>query len=166
MQTSQFPASRGLFSVVFAELTGARKRDLCPGSKWTVLSMRHGYIATKPSRDVFSYTGSLNESGVTVNECARDSGLESQSRSANNTGSMRFVSVVHDYGRRVNQRSCRSRTEVSFPRARQFSEYYRKEASASRETSQQTGLCHSGENKMCHSFPIFPPVPQKIFRKI
>ena len=27
------PAGRGLFSLVFAELTGARKKDLCPGSK-------------------------------------------------------------------------------------------------------------------------------------
>ena len=32
-----YPASRGLFSVVFAELTGARKRDLCPGSKRTLI---------------------------------------------------------------------------------------------------------------------------------
>ena len=36
-----FPASRGLFSVVFAKaVTAARKRVLCPGSKRTVLSMR------------------------------------------------------------------------------------------------------------------------------
>ena len=52
-----FPASRGLFSVVFAELTGARKRNLCPGSKWTVLSMRHGYLATEPSRDAMLLCG-------------------------------------------------------------------------------------------------------------
>ena len=127
----KFPASRGLFSVVFAELMGARKRDLCPGSKRTVLSMRHGYLATEPSRDAFSYAGSLNDSGVTVNKCARGSGLKS--RSSNNTGSMRFVSVVHDYGRRLNQSPFRPRAEDSFPRARQFSEYNAKEASASRE---------------------------------
>ena len=30
---SMFPASRGLFSIVLAELMGARKRDLCPGLK-------------------------------------------------------------------------------------------------------------------------------------
>ena len=86
-----FSASGGLFSVVFAELTCSRKRDFCPGSKRTVLSMRFGYLATEPSRD---YASSLNDSGITVNECARDSGFKSQS--ANNTGSMRFVSVVHN----------------------------------------------------------------------
>ena len=59
-----FPASRGLFSIVFAELTGVRKRDLCPGLKQTVLSMRHSYLVNEPSRDAFSYAGSLNDSGV------------------------------------------------------------------------------------------------------
>ena len=76
------------------------------------------------------YAGSLNGIGVTVNECARDSELKS--RSANNTRSMLFVSVVHDYGRRLNQSPFRPRAEVSFPRARQVSEYNGKEASASR----------------------------------
>ena len=33
----RFPASRDLFSVVFPELTGPRKRDLCPGSKRTLI---------------------------------------------------------------------------------------------------------------------------------
>ena len=47
------------------------------------------------------YEGSLNDSGVTVNKCTRDSWLKSQS--ANNTGSMRFVSVVHDSGVTVNK---------------------------------------------------------------
>ena len=83
--------------------------------------MRHGYLATEPSRDAFSYAGSLNVSGVTVNECARDRGLKSRLR--NNTGSMLFVSAVYDFGRRLNQRLFRPRAEVSFPRARQFSEY-------------------------------------------
>ena len=46
---------------------------------------------------------------------------------------MRFVSVVDDYGRRLDQSPFRPRAEVSFPRARQFSEYNGKEASASRE---------------------------------
>ena len=63
-----FSASRGLFSIVFAELTGARKRDVCPGSKRTVLSIGHGYLATELLRDAFGYAGSLNDSGVTVNE--------------------------------------------------------------------------------------------------
>ena len=47
------------------------KRDLCPGSKQTVLSMRYSYLATEPS-----CAGSLNGSRVTVNECARDSLLK------------------------------------------------------------------------------------------
>ena len=76
--------------------------------------------------------GSLNDSGLTVNECARDSGLKS--RSANNTGSMRFVSAIHDYGRWLNQSPFRPRAEVSFPCTRQFSECNGKKASASRET--------------------------------
>ena len=60
-------------------------------------------VTFRPNRRVMPcyYAGSLNGSGVTVNECARDSGLKS--RSANNTGSMRFVSVVHDYERRLSQ---------------------------------------------------------------
>ena len=40
------------------------------------------------SRTACYYAGSLNGSGITVKECARYSGLKS--RSANNTGSMRF----------------------------------------------------------------------------
>ena len=52
-----------------------------------MLSMHLGYLATEPSV--------LNDGRVTVNKFARDSGLKSQS--ASNTGSMRFVSVVHDY---------------------------------------------------------------------
>ena len=38
--------TRGLFCVEFVELTGARKRDLCPGSKRSVLSVRHSNPAT------------------------------------------------------------------------------------------------------------------------
>ena len=92
---------------------GARKRDLCPGLKQTVLSMHHGYLATEPSRDAFSYAGSLNDYRVTVKECVRDSGLKSWS--ANNTRSMCFVSTVHDYGRWLNHSLFQLRAEVSFP---------------------------------------------------
>ena len=98
VNTELFPASRGLFSVVFAELTGAWKREVCLGSKHTVFSTHHGYLATKPSRDTCTFStrsndaDSLNDSRVTVNECAGDS--EPKSWSANNTGSTRFVSVV------------------------------------------------------------------------
>ena len=53
-----FPTSRGIFiSFIFAELTGERKTDLCPGSKQTMLNMRHGYLATAPLRDAFGYAG-------------------------------------------------------------------------------------------------------------
>ena len=58
-----FPASRGHFSFVFAELTDGTKRDLCHGSKWTVLSMCHGYLATETSPDAFS-TWSAGDSHV------------------------------------------------------------------------------------------------------
>ena len=51
-----FPASRGLFSVVFTELTGTRKSDLCPGLKRTVFSMCHSYLATAPSREANDVT--------------------------------------------------------------------------------------------------------------
>ena len=60
--------AEAFFSIVFAELTSTRKRDLCPGSKRTVLSMRHGYLTTEPSRDAFRYVGPLNDSRVTANE--------------------------------------------------------------------------------------------------
>jgi len=50
----RFPASRGPFSFLFAELTDGTKRDLCHGSKWTVLSMRHGYLATEMTHGAFS----------------------------------------------------------------------------------------------------------------
>ena len=122
------PASRSLLSV---ELTDARKRDFCPGLKWTVLSIRHGYLATKPLCDACYYAGSQNDSGVTVNKCTRDSGLKLQS--VNSAGSMHFVSVVHDYGWWLNQSPLMDTGQVSFPRARQYSEYNGKEASARRE---------------------------------
>ena len=56
IESQTFPASGGLFSVVFAELTGTRKR-FCPGSKRTVLNMRHGYLATEPSREAMLLCG-------------------------------------------------------------------------------------------------------------
>ena len=82
------------------------------------------------------YEGSLNDSGVTVNECTRHSALKSLS--ANNTDCMRFVSIVHDYRRRFNQSPFQPRAEVSFPHGHQFSEYNGKEASASRELQSKT----------------------------
>ena len=98
------------------------------------------------------YAGSLNDSGVTVNECARDSGLKS--RSANNKGSMRLVSVVHGYGRRLNQSPFRPRAEVSFPRARQFSEYNEKEDSASREVTTSISVVEKGTKEVDAEFQV------------
>ena len=48
---------------------------------------------------------------------------------------MHFVSIVNDCSWRLNQSLFWPRAEVSFPCAHQFSEYNRKEASASREVS-------------------------------
>ena len=39
-QSLEFPASRGPFSFVFAELTGGTKRDLCHGSKLPLIQRR------------------------------------------------------------------------------------------------------------------------------
>ena len=51
-----------------------RKKDLCRGSKLTVLSMCSGYLAAESSRDASFYVGSLNNSGINLKECARHSG--------------------------------------------------------------------------------------------
>ena len=64
------------------------KRDLPPGSKLTVLSMRGGYLASEPSRDTSFCVGSLNNSGITVKECAEHRGLKSPS--ANISWGIRF----------------------------------------------------------------------------
>ena len=64
---------------------GTQMPRSCPGGMgaagidWCISSL---------SRTACYYAGSLNDSGITVKECARYSGLKS--RSANNTGSMRF----------------------------------------------------------------------------
>ena len=119
-----FPASRGLFSVVFAELMGARKRHLCPGSKRTVLGIHFSYLATEPSCD---YMGSPNDSGVTVNECTRQWAQVMVSKQYRE----------HAFGRRRPRLwtvvGSKSVSEVSFPCTGQFSEYNGKEAYASRE---------------------------------
>ena len=65
----------------------ARGKETCPGSKQTVLGIRNGYLATEPLRDAFGYAGSLNDSGVTGNEWARDSWLKSRQETTS-TGSM------------------------------------------------------------------------------
>ena len=65
--------------------------DLCHGSKLAVLSMRGGYLATESSRDNSCFVGSLNNNGITVKECARQSGLKLQS--ANISWGMQFEVV-------------------------------------------------------------------------
>ena len=54
--------------------------------------------------------GSLNDSRVTVNECAGDS--EPKSWSANNTGSMHFVSVVSSMNTKGKEASPSRETEL------------------------------------------------------
>ena len=65
-------------SFAFALLTSTGK-ETCHGSKLTMLSTHGGCLATESSRDTSCYVGSLNNSGITVKECAGHSGLRSQS---------------------------------------------------------------------------------------
>ena len=46
LASCHFPAGRGLFSFAFTMLTSG-KRDLCHGSKFPVLSIPGGYLATE-----------------------------------------------------------------------------------------------------------------------
>ena len=52
---ASFPAGRVLFSVVFAERTGVRKRDLCPGLKRTLNQPLSAHAKNK----VFKYKTQL-----------------------------------------------------------------------------------------------------------
>ncbi len=83
-----FPASRVLFSFVFAELTEQGKRDLYLGLKMAILSMRHGNFAAKPLCDVLTFVGSINNSRINVKKCTAHNELKLQS--ANNARSMYF----------------------------------------------------------------------------
>ena len=112
-------------------LTKTRESRLCNSSR---------------SRTACYYAGSLNDSGITVKECARYSGLKSLS--ANNTGSMRFETAVHDHGRRLNQREFRPMAEVAFRPVRQLSEYKGKGASASREQATGPRIVNYPVNKL------------------
>ena len=71
--------------------------------------------------------GSINDSRIRVNKCARRNGLKLLS--ANKAWSMRFNRAVQDCGRRLNQSRFRRTAEVSFL----SSANSRKRASASRE---------------------------------
>ena len=62
------PAMRSLFSFWVRWADG--KRVFCHESKLTVLSMRGGFLATESSRDTSCCVDSLNNSGITVKECA------------------------------------------------------------------------------------------------
>ena len=80
------------FLFAFVGLTIDGRRHLCRGSKLNMLSTRGGYLATESSRDTSCCVDSLNNSGITVMQCARHSGLKSQS--TNMSWSMRFEEVV------------------------------------------------------------------------
>ena len=94
------------------------------------------------------YAGSLNDSGVTVNECARDSGLKS--RSANNAGSMHFVTVVHDFGRRLNQSRFRFLAPVSSANTTEK----RPLQAGKEETSLSADFSKEGKSCLCDTCPF------------
>ena len=83
------------------------------------------------ARHVYN-VGSITDSGIRVNKCARCNGLKVAV--SEQTRSMRFNRAVQDCGRRLNQSHFRPMAEVSFL----LSANTRKRASASRE---QIALC-------------------------
>ena len=91
-----FPARRGLFSIVFTELIGREEKRPLPWVETDCVEHSPRLPSDRTDNPSY-YAGSLNDSEVTVNECARNSGLKS--RSTNNTEGMCFVSVIHDNGR-------------------------------------------------------------------
>ena len=95
---------------------------LCHGSKLTMLSMRGGYLATESSRDTSCCVGSLNNSGITVKQCARRSGVSSGVTSQSANMSCGLESAVQACGRRLDQSEFCTMAEVSFPVLRQPSE--------------------------------------------
>ena len=116
---------RSLFFFAFPGADECGKRDLCHWSKFAVLSMHGGYLATESSRDTSCCVGSLNNSGSTVKECAGQRGLKSQS--TNISWCIRLWTAVgskrvwtHGRGR-------------SLSRTRQPSERKRKDTSGSTE---------------------------------
>ena len=64
-----------LFCVRWVDEYG--RTNLCHRSKFTVLSMHGGYLATESLRHNSCRVGSLNNSGITVKECVGPSGLKS-----------------------------------------------------------------------------------------
>ena len=71
-----FPARGGLFSFEFAGFDKYRRRDLCHGSTFAVLSMHSAYLVTKSSRHTSCCVGSLNSSRINVKEYEGHSGLK------------------------------------------------------------------------------------------
>ena len=92
--------------------------------------------------------GSLNDSGITVKECARHSGLAS--RSANNTVSKRFGNRRPRPWTAAESKRVSTQGRVPFPPARQLSEYKGKGASASREGQIQLIIIVSHSLRLFH----------------
>ena len=89
------------------------ERDLCSASKRTLLSMRGCYLVTT----ITCIRHPLSAPKQLVLKIARKLHTGLRMWSVNNLRTMRCEIPVHDCGRRLDQRSFRSRAEVSFPRA-------------------------------------------------
>ena len=94
-----------------------------------MLSMRGGYLATEYSRDTSSGVALLNNSGITVKECAGH--IWRKQQSANISWGMRFEGCRQKgCGWRLDQSEFRSMAEelgrALFSRTRQRSEHKKK----------------------------------------
>ena len=76
--------------------------------------MRGGYLATESWRDASCCVGSLNNSGITVKECAGHTACSSHSQQTYR-GACGLKSAVQGRGRRFDQSESRPMAEVSFP---------------------------------------------------
>ena len=79
-----------------------------------MLSIRGGYLAIESSRDASCCVGSLNNSGITVKECAGHTAGSSHSQQTYH-GACGLKSAVQGRGRRFDQSESRPMAEVSFP---------------------------------------------------
>ena len=93
--------------------------------------MHGGYLATIPSRDTSRCVGSLNNSGITVKECAGHSGLKSQS--ANISWGMRFEECRPRLWTAVGSERVSIHSRGLFFRSRHPGERKTKKTSASRQ---------------------------------
>ena len=96
-----------------------------------MLSTRGGYLATESLGHTSCCVGSLNNSGITVKECAGHIGLKSQS--ANISWGMRFEECCPRLWMAIGSKRISTHGRGVFSRTRQPSERKRKETSASTE---------------------------------